>query len=250
MKLRKIPLWIAFVLTLLLVGIEIGAQFLPMPSEGSNVAFIQDLETEEERDQARRQFAADSSPDRPPGMATSSIALIDGLLLWTMLMLVTSGVISQGVHNKLRAIATPIVTLIFLIISLIVLILAIVKLMLMLSLLLAVPFGTIVYMIIFASFNTGAVTIAVGLITLLRAVAFVLLLVSSWRYLKNKTLVFIVITGFLIGLLMGIVFALLPGMLHSIGDAVLAIIIAILGLIWALILFIRSLPGILSLVRF
>ncbi|NSX55750.1 hypothetical protein [Parasulfitobacter algicola] len=245
---RKVLVWIAFVLTLLLVGVEIGARFLPMPQVSAPTQFIQDL-PEEDRAEARRQHIAKAGADKPPGLAAPSLALIDGIFLWTTFMMALSTLGFRGWHNKFRAIATPILMLILLIVSIIMLIFAIIKLILMLSLLMAVPFGTIVYLAIFGSFNTGGVTIMLGIATFLRAAAFVLLLISSWRYLKNKTLVFNVIAAFLCGIILGFIFALLPGLLHSIGDAIGAIIILIIALIWALILFIRSIPGILSIVR-
>ncbi|MEM6477792.1 MAG: hypothetical protein AAF647_01975 [Pseudomonadota bacterium] len=222
MRLGRISLvWAAGAFALLAFGLELGMGFATRFTEQSAAA----------------------------GLAIPALALVDGLLLWLVITLVTSTVMPAPLHSKVRALLTPFIYLAALILALVALTAAILKLVLMLSLLVALPFGPLVYLAVFGSFATNGVTLVIGVVTLLRAGALICLFLSSWRYLKNKTLVFTAATGFVCGLLVGLVFALLPGLLHSVGDAILAIVFSIFALIWALIMFIRSIPTLLSLIR-
>lgn len=183
------------------------------------------------------------------GLSMPAMGLIDGLLLWLLLTLVTSTIIPAPVHNKLRALLTPLVYLVAVIVAVFVFFGGVLKLTLMLSLLLAVPFGPLVYLSVYGNFGTDGVTLVTGIVTGFRAAVLVILCISSWRYLKNKTLISMATAGFISGFLVGLIFALLPGILHSVGDAVLAIIFAVLASVMSIVMFVRSIPALLSAFR-
>lgn len=245
-------LWLGFAALLLVVLAEIIGPILPVSSSRDVEGLIADQMaelSEDEREDAQRKQAGLGDPDAPPGLAIRALALVDGLVLWTVGLFASATLMRQSLHTRIRAIATPVFCLIVLILAIVMIIAAIGSLMLMLSLLLSVPFGTIVYLILFGSFRTGLLVSTLGVVSFLRAAGLLLLLGSSWRYLKNKSLILMIGTGYLCGIITGFALGLTPGIVHAIVDAVLAIIFGILAAIWALILLIRSLPGITAVVR-
>jgi hypothetical protein len=246
---RTLPVYLACIAILVALGLEIGARFLPVPAMPPDPAMFETLD-DEDREAAQEQFARQSrDAERPPGLALPALALLDGLLAWTGFLFATATVMAQGWHSRLRAVAMLLVCLAVIAAAVLMVMAAIAKLTLMLSLLLAAPFGTIAYLAVFGGFNSGGVLAMLGAATLCRALFIGLLLVASWRYLENKTLMLLTGTGFLGGFLIGLVFAFLPGILHSIGDAVAAIVLAIMALVWAIVLLLRSLPGLIKLLR-
>ena len=187
--------------------------------------------------------------ETPPGLALPALALVDGLLAWTGLLLASATVLSQDWHSRLRILLTILLCLVLLLGAVVMIRAAFGKLMLMVSLILAVPFGPIAYAALFGRFETAGVMAALSVATLARASFLGLLLLASWRYLGNRTLVLLTATGFLGGLVISATFAFLPGVLHSIGDAVCAILLGIIAFVWALVLLVRSLPGLVKLLR-
>jgi len=114
----------------------------------------------------------------------------------------------------------------------------------MLALLLAVPFGTAVYFSLFAHFARGEAASILSLLILLKMAFAVLLIMSNPRFLENKGLVFLIFTVLLVNILVAFLHGFPPGFLASITDALAAIIVALIGLVWSLNLLLRSLPAI------
>ncbi len=246
---RTWPVHLALVAILVALGLEIGARFLPVPVMPPDEAMFETMD-EEDRDAARAQFAEQSEgAERPPGLALPALATVDGLLAWTGLLFATATVMAQGWHSRIRTVATILVCLSVMGAAGLMLMAAIAKLTLMLSLLLAVPFGTIAYLAVYGSFSSGPVLAMLAGATLCRGLFIGLLLFASWRYVENKVLMLLTATGFLGGFVIGLLLSFLPGILHSIGDAVGAIVLAILGLVWAVVLLLMSLPGLIKLLR-
>lgn len=249
---RRLLVWLAFAAILMAVLAEIGGPFLlPAGGEGAGAAIQKTIEAlpEEERAEAARQLAAQSGREAPPGLASRALAGVDFLLLWTAFLFASATAISPEVHARVRAIATPLVCLMAAILLVVLIFLALGRLIMLLTLLLSAPFGTIVYLAVYGGFGTGAVLASLGAASLFRALFIGFLLASSWRYINNWTLLLITGTGFLCTVIAGVVFGLLPGILHAIGDAALALLFAIFALVWALILLVRSIPGLTATLR-
>jgi hypothetical protein len=113
--------------------------------------------------------------------------------------------------------------------------------MLMLSLLVAVPFGTIIYLAAWGHFARGAAASTLALVMILKIAFLILLVVAHQRFLQNKGL--LVLVGVSLGLtwLIGFVHAFLPIILVSIGDQLMALVICIVAAIWLLLLLIGAL---------
>jgi hypothetical protein len=112
-----------------------------------------------------------------------------------------------------------------------------------------VPFGTIAYFAAFADFPTGAATAPLGLILILKIAFCILLILAHERFLQNKGIVILTAVSIGLTLLQAFLIDFPPGFLAAITDAIGALIIAIVGAIWLLVLLIGSLLAMISALR-
>jgi hypothetical protein len=185
-------------------------------------------------------------PGAPPGLGIPYLALLDGLLLFIVILMALPLLLPDRIHAKLQGIATLIVGLLTLLGGIVVIFVALVLLMVMVTLLMALPFGPAVYLAIYGSFATGLAQGQLALLMLFKLVGAVCLVLAHQRFLQNKGLVMLVLTSLVANLIIGFLHSLVPVPLVSITDAVAAIIVAILAVIWAILLLIGSLPAILK----
>lgn len=88
-----------------------------------------------------------------PGLGIPSLAALDALVLLTLVITALTAIgVSPRIVGRIQGIAAVIVSFLGCLGSLVLLFLTIAALMLMVALLLAVPFGTIVYMAVFGGF--------------------------------------------------------------------------------------------------
>jgi hypothetical protein len=225
--LRKPFFIIAAVLLILAVLAELGSG-LYIDAESQNAA----------------QFAVDD-----PGLGIPYLAILDGLLLFTIALIGAPLIISDRVHGRIQGIITFIVALLTFLGSLVMIFTALGLLLLMVSLLMAIPFGTIVYMARYAVFDKTAAAITLSLIMGLKLGFAVFLILAHQRFLENKGLVLIILTSFLATIILSFLHGFVPRFLISITDDIGAIIIAILAAIWALFYLIGSIPAIIKALR-
>lgn len=183
-------------------------------------------------------------PGTPPGLGVPYLALLDGLLLFIVILMALPLLLPDRIHAKLQGIVTLIVSFLSLLGGIVMIIVALVLLMIMVSLLLAVPFGTIAYLAIYGDFSTTPAQVILNLLLLLKIIGAVCLVLAHQRFLQNKGLVLLILTSLIGNLIISFLHALAPTPLVSITDAVAAIIVAILAVIWAILLLIGSLPAI------
>ena len=177
--------------------------------------------------------------EHPPGLAIPYMAVIDGLLLYSVILM-TVAIFSRELAGRAQGIIGLIIALIGVVALLAMLFAAIGLLMLMISLLLAPIFGTIAYFVIFADFARGVAGSFLAIIMTLKIAFGVCLLLAQQAFLKNKSLVILYLLSIVCSLLISFLHALPPGFLVSITDAIAAIIIAVLALIWLIILLFGS----------
>src|SRR6185369_17388454 len=89
---------------------------------------------------------------------------------------------------------TLIFSILLILLALVLLFIAIAKLILMVTLLLAFPFGTIAYLIIWGSFPRGEAAVILSLLMFLKLVFAGMLVAAQQRFIQNKGLVALVIT--------------------------------------------------------
>lgn len=246
MNLHK-PFFIAALICVLLcVLVEVGASlFLPRPvAQPSDIAAS--LHNEGAQGNVSVQDVVTMQGQNPPtpGMGIPYQALVDGLLLFTLLLMGTSLLLPNSLQGQLQGVVSLIGAVLALLGGIAMLFVAIGLLLLMVSLFLSVPFGTIAYLAIWGFFNRGGAAATLGLLLLLKLVAAVCLLLAQPRFLQNKGLVLLFLTSVLATALVSFLHGFVPLLLVSITDALGAIIVAILGLIWALVLLIGSLVSI------
>lgn len=184
-----------------------------------------------------------------PGLGVPYLALVDGLLLLTLALMGASLLIPERVHGRVQGLATLVGAVVALVAGIGLLLVAIGLLITMVSLLAAVPFGTIAYLAVWGFFNRGGAAGTLGLLMTLKLAAGVCLVLAHQRFLQNKGLVLLFLTSLLANAVVSLLHGLVPLILVSITDAVGAIIVAILGLIWAVLLLVGALVSIVKVLR-
>ncbi len=187
--------------------------------------------------------------DNPPGMGIPYLMLVDGVLLFTVGLIGVSLFVGQQVHGRIQGGATLIFSLILLLLTIGLIIRAVIELMLMISLFLAVPFGTLAYMARYAFFPRGAAIAVLSLLMTLKIAFVVCLFLAHQRFIQNKGLVLLIATSLLGNIIVLFLLSLVPSFLVSITDAIAAIIVAILAAIWLIIMLIGSIPAVAKALR-
>lgn len=185
-----------------------------------------------------------------PGLGIPYLALLDAVLLYTLLVIAADFVpFLRAILGRLQWLVTFLVSLVGLLATVVLIFIAISLLVLMVSLLLAAPFGTIAYLAVWGDFAVGKAKAVLAMVMLLKLAGIVLLLAANPNFLKNKGLV--LLFGCSVGatFLLGFLHALPPGILVSITDAVGAIVAGILAAIWMLIFLIGAIPAFVRAVR-
>jgi hypothetical protein len=185
----------------------------------------------------------------PPGYAISYLALVDGVLLFTVALMGAGLLVPQRVHGRVQGALTLVFSILLLLAAIGLLVLAIARLLLMVTLLLAVPFGTIAYLIIWGSFPRGQAAALLSLLMLLKLVFAGSLLLAQQRFLQNRGLVALTLTSLLCNILAAFLHGLVPLILVSILDDVAAIVFAVAGIVWSVVLLVGSVPAIVKAVR-
>lgn len=182
----------------------------------------------------------------PPGSGIASLALVDGLVLFTVGMLGLSLVVPLRLYGRVQGIATLVVSVLWIIMCFMLLVVGLIQLFLMIGLLVAVPFGTFVYLAIWGSFPVGAAAVVLGAVLFLKIGFGVLLILAQPRFLRVKGLVILVLLSVVLQLVLGFIHGFLPGVVVSIGDQFWALITGVVALVWALIMLIGSIPAIIN----
>ena len=174
------------------------------------------------------------------GMGIPYLALLDGLLVFTISLMACSLLIPERVQGRIQGVATLIVSLIVITMGIANIFTAIGKLFLMLGLLLAPIFGTIAYLIIFAGFPRGEAAFSLSLLMTLKLFFAGFLVFAHQRFLQNKGLVLLTLCSFIATIIVGFLHGFVPGFLVSITDAIAAIVVSIIAIVWAIVFLVGS----------
>lgn len=178
-----------------------------------------------------------------PGIAIGYLAIFDGLLLYNLFWM-GLGYVAPSVSGRLQGIVTLVLAILALIGVVAMAFAAFTLLMLMLALLMSVPFGTIAYLAKWANFATDPAAVTLGLAMMLKLLFCLFLVLAQQRFLQNKGLIVLVAVSLGLTWVVGFVHAFLPGFLVSIGDAAAALVIAVIGAVWILLLVVGSVVAI------
>jgi hypothetical protein len=177
------------------------------------------------------------------------MALVDGMLLFTIALVATSLLITDRVQGRVQGCATFLLSLMLVIASIALIFAALFLLLLMIALLLAVPFGTIAYMAIYGFFNRGSAAAVLSLIMLMKIGFVACLVLAQQRFLQNRGLVLLTLSSLVANIVLSFLHGFVPGPLVSITDAIGAIIMGVCGCIWWLLALIGAIPAILKVIR-
>ena len=184
-----------------------------------------------------------------PGKAIPYMGLLDGVVLFTTALIGLGVVVRPALLGRVQGCATCIFSFLTCSGGCAMILGAIVLLFIMIGLLLAFPFGTIAYMILYGSFDTGSARAVLSILMTLKIAFAILLMLGHERFLQNIGLVLIVLTSILGNIIITFLHGFPPGFLVSITDVVGAIIVALLAVIWAIFLLIVSIPSIIATLR-
>ena len=154
-----------------------------------------------------------------------------------------------AVHAKVQGIITIIYAIITIIVGIPMIFIALAKLILMVALLLAIPFGTLVYLAKFADFARGDAQATLAALMFMKIAVGVLLLLSHQLFIKNLGIVLQIAVCVVGGIVISFLHNLVPGIIVSITDAIAAIVVVIIAIIWAIILAIGGIVSMVQLVR-
>jgi hypothetical protein len=176
-----------------------------------------------------------------PGWGIQYLAILDILLIYGALVIGLGLLLPRGLVGRIQGIVTLVGSFFGCLGVIVMAFFALALLVLMVTLLVAVPFGTIAYIAAWGTFPTGSAEATLGLLMFLKIAFVVLLILAEQRFLKNKGLM--ILSGLAIGATWVIAFLIgfPPSLLAAITDVLGALVIAIVGIIWLLLLFIGSL---------
>lgn len=187
--------------------------------------------------------------ESPPGRGVPALAFIDTLVFFALVLFVAPLVIPPRLHAKGQAVVTMIVGIVTALAALQAAFAAFAKMMLMIAILLAFPFGTIIYMIMFASFDRSGASAILAVGWTFKIAIAVLLVLAHQRFVRQIGLILLLGTSLVLGFVVTFLLALPPGFLVSITDCIAAIIAAIGAIIWGLVLAIGAVPGAIKALR-
>jgi hypothetical protein len=180
----------------------------------------------------------------PPGHAIPAMAVLDGLVLFTVVLMGAPLFIPERIFAKVQGVATLVVSLLALIGSITGIFLTFALLILMIALFTAFPFGTIVYLIIFGFFDRTGANVTLSLLMMLKLAFAACLILAHQRFIQNKGLVLIVLTSLAANIIISFSHAIVPVPLVSITDGIAAIVVFVLVVLWAAFFLVGSIVAV------
>lgn len=233
---------IAIVAAVLVVGIELGSSFV-LGGSSAGPALLTEV-----NDLGATPSDA-SGVDEPPGRGIGYLALIDVIILYTVLLMGVGLLLPDQLHGRIQGVLTLIGSIVLIIVSFILAIIALVELLIMVALFFAAPFGTIAYLALWGFFPRSDAAVLLSLLMFLKIVFAVLLVLAQQRFLQNKGLVLIILTSLLCNVILAFLHDLVPIVLVSIVDNLAAVLFGVIAIIWGLILLIGSIPAVVKAIR-
>ena len=187
--------------------------------------------------------------ERPAGLGVPDLALLDSIVLFTLGLMGVALLVPARLQGRVQGIATLIFSILLILLALGLIFFALASLFLMIALFLAFPFGTIIYLIIYGSFNRAGADAVLSILMLLKFGIALCLIFAQQRFFQGKGLILLLLTSLIATLIVTFLLGLVPGVLVSITDAIAALVVGIIAVIWAIILLIGSLISIIKILR-
>jgi hypothetical protein len=253
-ELRTPVFLVAVALAVVALLIELGTLALPpgLQRPGATVAAICAADQPPpgcDSDQGRSDLANQVQTTRlnqppTPGLGIPAMALVDVTLVLILGIMAAALVVPARLHGRVQGIVGLIVSFLVILAAIVVALRALAQLILMVSILLAFPFGTIIYLIIWGFFDRGGAAVALGLLFLIKIVLAACLGISHQAFITDKGMIVLVAATLISGLVVSFLHGLVPGFLVSITDAIAAIVVAIIGIVVAILALLGSIVSI------
>lgn len=192
---------------------------------------------------------SDVTTEVPRGNGIRYLVLVDGFLLFSVVMLGASVLVSQRAYGRVQGIITLVFSFLWLIMTFVMALAAFVLLMVMIGLFLAAPFGTIAYLAVWGYFPRVQSAVVLGLLLFLKLVFLGCLVLAQQRFLKVVPLMTHVAVSFVLQVLLGVVHGFLPLVVVSIGDQLWALVVAVVALIGTVVTLVSSVPAVVNAAR-
>jgi hypothetical protein len=254
-RLRTPLLFLAILLSFLVLLIETGTA-LPGVLQGTSLS-LTNLQLPAQVSATANHLTSDqqqvltqvSRQSRPPGASLPDLALLDSIQFFTLALMGVAVFIPARIQGKIQGVVTLIFALTIITTAIRQIFVALASLVLMIALFLAIPFGTLIYLIVYGSFNRGGADAVLGILMLLEfGIAFSLLFAQQ-RFLESKGLILLILSSFIGVIVINFLLGLVPRILASITDAIAAIVVCIIAVIWAIILLIGAIISIIRVLR-
>jgi hypothetical protein len=183
--------------------------------------------------------------ESPPGVGIPTMALIDGMLAFTLLLMVLGLVLSQELIGRFQGCATCVVSCLTILASIVAIFAALTLLMLMIGLI-GSFFGIVIYVAVFGHFPRGTAASILALLLTLKVACGVLLPFANQRFVQRTGLLLLLITSIALNVVIAFLHDFVPGVLVSVTDAIAGIVVGIVALIWAIVLLIGGVIGIIT----
>jgi hypothetical protein len=257
----RVPfLVIAILVALMIVVIQIGSAFLPDVVEnllgGGGIidtgALIDEItdqlgEIASDFDQdALEEFMDDVDEGEvealrekdPPGYAIAYMAVLDGALLFSMILIGFGVFIPPKIQGRLQGCVTLIFSFFSCLGGIVMIFVALAAVITMVVLFLAFPFGTIAYLVIYGDFPRSTALAYTTLLMSLKILFIIMLLLAHQRFIENKGLMLLYISSVIVNVVVTFIISLPPGIFVSIADGIAGIVAVIVGIIWLILLII------------
>jgi hypothetical protein len=184
-----------------------------------------------------------------PGLGIRYLAILDFLLLFGVSMIALGYLLPRSFVGRVQGIVALVVSFLGCLGTIALAFAALSLLILMVTLLLSAPFGTIAYIAVWGHFPVDDANVVLALIMFLKLAFCVLLLLAQQAFLKRKGLVLLIALSLGATWLVTFLIGFPPSLLSSIADAIAALIIAIIGIIWLIPVIIGSLVAVIRAIR-
>ncbi|HET8621124.1 MAG TPA: hypothetical protein VFM27_19290 [Acidimicrobiales bacterium] len=239
-ELRKPFLLVAIIMFALVVLVELGSSLVIGGGPADDGMSSQE---------AKMDITVNGEVDEPPGRAITYLALVDGILLYTVLLIGLSLLVPEKLLARAQGVLTLIGSIILIIVGIILVIIAFIELLVMVSLFFAFPFGTAAYLAVWGFFPRSDAAVLLSLLMFLKLAGCVFLVLAQQRFLLMKGLVLLILTSLVCNIIVAFLHGLVPIILVSIFDNIAALVVGIIAIIWAIVLLVLSIPSIVAMIR-
>ena len=178
-----------------------------------------------------------------PGLGIHAMAVLSAILL-LQVSLYAVGQAWPALLGRIDGIVKLVAGVLSLLAGIVLALAAFAELMVMLALLMAIPFGLPIYLVKYGDFPADAAQGLLSWVVVLCLIGGVALLLWSQHVLQSTSMILLWLSVVLLSVLLSFLIALPPGFLCALTDAIGAIVIAVVGAIWGVVVLLFGVRGV------